>query len=241
MGIGLIAVAFGLSSCKKLDSGNTIFPSALVTVKPNSDNSSFFLQLDDKTALKPVNMSKSPFGTKEVRALVNYRKASEKEIHQEVTPGFEPVYVNWLDSILTKPMVEDLGPEQNVAAYGNDPVEIINDWVTIAEDGYLTLRFRTRWGGGMHRVNLAHIMSAENRYHVAFYHDANNDCPARVGDGLVAFRLSDLPDTEGQTVDLTLEWNSFSGKKQAKFRYCSRKSTSSKASVAGGVLERDIY
>lgn len=30
--------------------------------------------------------------------------------------------------------------------YGTDPVDMINDWVTIAEDGYLTLRFRTMWG-----------------------------------------------------------------------------------------------
>ncbi|MBR6849499.1 MAG: hypothetical protein IKM88_04605, partial [Lachnospiraceae bacterium] len=39
------------------------------------------------------------------------------------------------------------------------------------------------------------------------------------GDALVAFRLSDLPDTHGETVDLTLEWQSFSGRRTAKFKY----------------------
>ena len=37
-----------------------------------------------------------------------------------------------------------------------------------------------------------------------------------------SFRLDRLPDTNGKTVDLTLEWNSFSGKKTAKFKYRSR-------------------
>ena len=45
-------------------------------------------------------------------------------------------------------MAPNLGEEENNRTYGNDPVEILNDWVTIAEDGYLTLRFATRWGNG---------------------------------------------------------------------------------------------
>lgn len=46
-------------------------PNALVTVKPVADNS-FFMQLDDSTTLLPVNMKNSPYGEKEVRALVNF-------------------------------------------------------------------------------------------------------------------------------------------------------------------------
>ena len=54
------------------------------------------------------------------------------------------------------------------------------------------------------------------------YHDAKGDVRGVVKDGLVAFRLSDLPDTHGQTVDLTLKWQSFSGPKSVKFKYKSR-------------------
>ena len=87
--------------------------------------------------LLPTNMSSSPFGDKEVRALVNYNEVSESGGRYD-----KAVQVNWIDSILTKSIAPDLGSENDVV-YGTDPVEIVNDWVTIAEDGYLTLRFRT--------------------------------------------------------------------------------------------------
>ena len=104
------------------------------------DDGSFFLQLDDSTTLLPINVASSPFGEKEVRALVNYDEVDEVSGRYSKT-----VHINWIDSILTKPIAPDLG-EENDVVYGTDPVEIVRDWVTIAEDGYLTLRFRTEWG-----------------------------------------------------------------------------------------------
>ncbi|MDR2914440.1 MAG: hypothetical protein LBV74_06380, partial [Tannerella sp.] len=143
------------------------------------------------------------------------------------------VYINWIDSILTKPIASDLGPD-NDSIYGTDPVEIINDWVTIAEDGYLTLRFRTIWGdwSKVHFVNLLPGSDPSNPYEVEFRHNAYGDIYGREGDGLVAFRLDNLPDTEGKTVKLKLKWKSFSGDKSAEFDYCTRKSTPAKSSIA---------
>ena len=57
---------------------------------------------------------------------------------------------------------------------------------------------------------------------MVFHHDANGDWYGETGDALVAFRLADLPDTAGQEVDLTLEWQSFTGVKTAKFKYRTR-------------------
>ncbi|CEN49242.1 conserved hypothetical protein [Capnocytophaga canimorsus] len=51
--------------------------------------------------------------------------------------------INWIDSIRTKKPVPDLGAE-NDAKYGNDAIEVVKDWLTVAEDGYLTLRIRTQ-------------------------------------------------------------------------------------------------
>ena len=51
-------------------------------------------------------------------------------------------------------------------------------------------------------------------------------------DGLVAFKLDSLPDTNGKTVKLKLKWKSFDGDKSVEFNYCSRKSTPAKASIA---------
>ena len=155
-----------------------------------------------------------------MRALVNYTLAEENTAHSG-----KMVNINWIDSIRTKNMAPTLG-DKNTAAYGTDPLEVVNDWVSIAEDGYLTLRFRTRWGVGVrHLVNLVPTGDQKDPYQVTFFHNAQKDLYGRVGDGIVAFRLDRLPDTKGKTVWLTLKWNSYSGMKMAKFKYCTRKET----------------
>lgn len=213
--------AVSLQSC--LDDNDNYYgrsyPNALVTAKTSADNT-FYLQLDDNTTLLPTNVTTSPYGDKEVRALVNF-----DEVENTSTKYSKAVRINWIDSILTKPIAPDLG-EKNDEVYGTDPVEIINDWVTIAEDGYLTLRFRTIWGESNqpHFVNLLLAQNPENPYEVEFRHNANGDTYGSDGYGLVAFKLDGLPDTEGKTVKLKLKWNSFSGEKSAEFDYCPRKS-----------------
>ncbi len=218
---GAIVCTIGLQSCLDDDDNNYYYlryPNALVTVKSDAEGS-MFLQLDDKTTLLPTNVKKSPFGDKEVRALVNYDEVDESSGDYN-----KAVHINWIDSILTKPIAPDLG-EENDEVYGTDPVEIINDWVTLAEDGYLTLRFRTVWGGQKkHFVNLLLSQGSENPYEVEFHHNAYGDVYGTTDDGLVAFKLDGLPDTEGKTVKLKLKWKSFSGEKSAEFDYCTRKS-----------------
>lgn len=227
--VGAIVCTIGLQSCLDDDDNNTYYlryPNALVTVKGAADDA-FFLQLDDKTTLLPTNVKTSPFGDKEVRALVNY-----SEVNEPSGDYTKAVHINWIDSILTKPIAPDLG-EENDEVYGTDPVEIVNDWVTIAEDGYLTLRFRTIWGGSKkHFVNLLLGQNPENPYEVEFRHNAYGDTYGSEGDGLAAFKLDELPDTEGKTVKLKLKWKSFSGEKSAEFDYCTRKSvTPSEAAI----------
>lgn len=206
-------------------------PNALVTVKP-IDGAGFYMQLDDSTTLYPVNMAVSPYGDKEVRALVNYYEV--KPVNDYYTKSVE---VNWIDSILTKQAVP-YPADGDVSAYGDDPIEIVRDWVNIAEDGYLTLRFRTRWGttGVAHFVNLLTGVNPDDPYEVEFKHNAFGDVNGMAGDALVAFRLSDLPDTEGKTVKLTLKYKSFSGEKTLQFDYCSRKPT-----YSSGEMKRAVY
>lgn len=218
----ITAAVLSLSACKLDDSfdPSIMDPSALVTVKTGADG--FFMQLDDETVLYAVNLPTSPFGDKEVRALVNYRKPTQKELQDAGIPeSSNTVYVNWMDSILTKKAIHATGTDE--VSLGNDPVEIVNDWTTVVEDGYISLRFRTVWSSGnVHKVNLVYGTDPDDPYKVVFHHDAGGDHYGETGDALVAFRLSDLPDTDGQDVDLTLEWQSFSGKKTAKFKYRTR-------------------
>ena len=198
------------------------YANALVTVKPVSEDECY-LQLDENTTLYPVNMQGSPYGDKEVRALINFHEVGSQ--HANYTKN---VYVNWIDSIRTKSTVPSLGAE-NDEKYGNDPVEIVDDWMTISEDGYLTLRFRTITSGTgrTHYVNLLTQVDPYDPYVVEFRHDANGDVQGLYADGLVAFRLDQLPDTNGKTVKLTLKWKAFGSEKSTTFDYCTRKSANS--------------
>ena len=215
--VGLVISALALHSCNDneyYDYGY-LRPTALVTVRPQADGT-FCMQLDDFSVLYPENMSESPFGDKEVRALVNYTvNASDKDTRTV----YANVHVNWIDSIRTKMPVADLGEENNVVEYGNDPIEIVRDWVTVAEDGYLTLRIRTRWGQRCtpHVINLVGGVNPENPYEFDLHHDANGDEYGEMGDALIAFNLNDLPRSEGDRVTIKLNWRSFSGYKNTEF------------------------
>lgn len=134
---GIAAIIPALTSCNK-DNNYDYSPSqpnATVTVKPLDGNKSFYLQLDDKTTLEPDNMATSPFGDKEVRAFINFT-----DLNQEGNGYTRKVKINWMKEILTKNMVKDLGAE-NDSKYGNNTIELIDSWVTIVEDGYITLQF----------------------------------------------------------------------------------------------------
>ena len=184
---------------------------ALVTVRPAA--ASFVLQLDDTTTLHPVNLRTSPFGNKEVRALVNYTDEGG-------TDNVRNIRVLRIDSIRTKLPVPSLGVE-NDAKYGSDAIEIVKDWVTVAEDGYLTLRIRTRWGAlrAVHRINLLTGVNPDNPYELELRHDARGDIGGYMGDALIAFNLNSLPvgDLRKVKLKLKLNWQSFSGKKSAEF------------------------
>lgn len=189
-------------------------PTAVVTVCPNADGS-FVMQLDDETQLIPTNLKTSPFGDKEVRALVNFTE-SQPSAKAYQTRNVE---VNWLDSIRTKLPVESLG-ELDDEKFGNDPIEIVNDWVTVAEDGYLTLRIRTVWNHveTPHVLNLVSGINPDDPFELELRHDAKGDTDGNWGDALIAFNLNQLPRTGSETETINLKWKSFSGDKSTSFK-----------------------
>ena len=96
--LAMVITSTTMQSCLNDDDNNSInYPNALVTVKTNTDNSSFYMQLNDSITLLPTNMKTSPFGNKEVRALVNYSSTEGDSKHYS-----HAVTINWIDSILTK-------------------------------------------------------------------------------------------------------------------------------------------
>lgn len=109
LAIGLIASSLTLNSCDDNDNNEVLQrPTALVTVYPSAPDG-FFMQLDESTSLVPTNMKASPFGDKNVRALVNY--TIEKRSYGG---NQQSVYVNWIDSIRTKQPVMTQGSEEKM-------------------------------------------------------------------------------------------------------------------------------
>lgn len=237
------ASIISVHSCVKDTEGYYIYyPNAIVTVKQvPGETGACYLQLDDSTTLIAENMRTSPFGDREVRALANIQQTSG---HAE---GYDMVvHVNAIDSILTKstvPYVNDIA-----GLYGDEPVEMVNDWMTVVEDGYITLRIRVMntGPGTVHVLNLV-TGTTEDPYLVEFRHKIELEGAPNPGgmyppypegylaDGLVAFRLDSLPDTQGETVKLTLKWKSFNGGySTVQFDYCTREPSPSKMKIESG-------
>ena len=142
--LGAVIGSLSLQSCENDDNYDysVNYPNALVTIKTNSSTGQVYLQLDDETTVLPTNMKTSPYGNKELRALTNLKIQDGQGGHYS-----KSAYVNWIDTILTKNMVRSMGAKDD-EVYGKDPLEIVKNWTTSVEDGYLTLRFRTYFGNG---------------------------------------------------------------------------------------------
>lgn len=183
---------------------------AIVTVKPLSE-SSYFMQLDDSTTLYPTNQV-FPGQLKEIRALIRFKDDEKKE------PGYDrTVQLVTLDTLLTKPIAPDLGPE-NDSYYGTDKLalNLAGGWSKNGvwiEDGYITFDFYIQRGYNenvKHFINLVQTNSADP-YELEFRHNAYGDIDSSISPsaGLVSFKLDKLPSTEGKTVKLKIKYKSF--------------------------------
>jgi len=194
------------------------------------------MQLDEATKLRPVNMRNSPFGSKEVRALVNYKSVSD-----DASLPVQDVKVNWIDSIRTKNpvLVSSTGDKQK---YGDNPLEIVKDWVTVAEDGYLTLRIRTIWGNEhkVHTIDLLTGQNPDNPLDFELRHNANGDTLGLMGDALVAFNLNNLLSEHAANAKIKLRWKSFSGDKSAEFTISRRNDAAEVKNIQRKILSANI-
>lgn len=206
----LVVLVLSLASCSTDSDDNDARRIALVTVYPQSAGN-FLMQLDDSTMLEPTNVKTSPFGNKTVRALVSYCDDGD------AAAKMRKVSIYRMDSIRTKMPVPTTGAD-DATAYGDDPIEIVRDWVTVAEDGFLTLRLRTIWGNGKpHVINLVSGRNKDNVYELTLCHDAQGDTAGQMGDAMIAFNLNQLWQNPGNDVKIKLNWKSFSGEKSTEF------------------------
>lgn len=210
--------AVGLSSCGDSDDGvDTVCilrPHAVVTLKATPAMGQLYMQLNDSVTLTPVNIRESPYGNRELRAIVEYEYVDTLTSHYSYA-----IRVDHIDTILTKPMSPQVG---NMAeAYGNDPIGVTYSWNETCDDGYLTLHYRSAYSG-----NKPHVMRLVRTGDdtVTLFYNANGDSIDDNGgcDNDIAFRLNDLPDTKGRYCPLTVKWTTAAGEDSVRLRYKSR-------------------
>lgn len=202
------------------DASNLI--QALVTTKTTADGH-FYLQESEKRLLNPVNMPTSPFNGKEVRAIVYYTEVVQTATNQA---GMVDVYVKWIDEIHTRSAsslgsaVTDSDDKDWEETFTKLPIDIVNDWVNSLTDGYLTLHYHVE-GDNLSDVYLLTGRNPHDPYEMILYGypwvSINNTIMP--SDGLIAYKLDNLPPTGGDVKIATLRWFSPTGWKQAQFYY----------------------
>ena len=83
----------------------------------------------------------------------------------------------------------------------------------------------TQWGGQKaHFINLLQTDAENDPYSLEFRHNAFDDPAYTSAAGRVAFNLSSLPDTKGETVDLRVKVKTYEGDKTFIVKYNTDKS-----------------
>ena len=192
--------------------GRPLSYAAIVSVKQSPTDTLYF-QVDDTTRLFPRNFTDEK--------LVGERIVCDISVYNKVMGSYGYVTdVNYYDSIDNGEFTAD------VSAPGDDGLDIVFDWMTGAEDGYLTLHYSTWWGdeGIRHRFRLIAGTNPEDPYELVLRHDAAGDKHQEQGESLVYFDINTLPETGDEYKILTLKWKDCAGKTEShKFRFKSRK------------------
>ncbi len=172
---------------------------AIATLR--SRNGIRYLVLDETSIgliVNPASVQDIPDGT---RVFVRYQQVSA------TLPDFctEAVRVDWAASV-------DVGAVSFLTdAPEGDPVDIVTDWMTSLEDGFLTLHYKIRASGKVaHSFELR--PDVEGRQY-RLLHNAHGDTGGEETEGLICFPVADLlPDTQGETVTLTLHYTALNKK-----------------------------
>ena len=178
-----------------------------------------YIRLDAQSCSQVMNPKEIADIKDGTRVFLQYRYVVASSIADFCT---DAILVEWASPL-------DMGEiRYDMQARTGDPVDILMDWITSLEDGFLTLHYNVMSSGGKaHRFVLVQGMNPQDPYELHLEHYLNGDAPAYLEEGLVAFRLDGLPDTKGATVPLTLKYKSLNdsakGEASVRFDYRTRK------------------
>jgi len=215
----LAALVF--SSCNKGD--GVVLTRAIVTVC-GEGSAKPTLNLNDNTVLIPTNLDRNPYAA-ECRALTIYQDKGQTEPNESGSKKqYRSVKLYRIDSVLTKALAPNLGAD-NDPVYGTDPIDLYRSWLTVCEDGYITLHFLARWGfpGTIHTINLVKGTDSEDPYHLELRHNANGDNVVsgyRYAQGIAAFNIKELlTQPAGTTYDFSISYKGHYATKTVYFHY----------------------
>lgn len=215
----LMAVPVLFTACND-DDGDYTPPrvyNALVTVVSGSEGN--FLVVNDSLTVKPTNAVGAIYKKPEVRALAKFAVPgsncnSVQNVDYALADGRE-VQILSLDSIRTKPSTQ--WNETLDKQLGGAPIDINKSWMTVAEDGYLTLHYTIMLGtqGNPHSLHLLKGGNPANPYELQLRHTDRGDYGSRYTQGLVAFDIMDiLPGGTDKKLTLTVRYKGFDGKEK---------------------------
>lgn len=222
--IGLLIVLIGTAFCSCSDDDEYLASDTeenvimkFVTVVPDGPES-YFLVEDDGTTYFPTTNSYiyEGFNPNEKQWAQIFFTLTESEVRSTS----HNIKLVSLFRITTKPLAADKGESENNRIYGNDPIKGVgnskNDlWYG---GGYLNIVI-TSYNTKGEKEHSYDLVRTDDPYTFEFRHNAYGaprECEARM---VKAFDLKSFPDTKGETVDLTIIFNTVGGKKESKVAY----------------------
>jgi len=107
-----------------------------------------------------------------------------------------------------------------------DGLNIIQDWMTGAEDGYLVIHYSTWWSEHPvhHDFYLSSGSDPDDPYCLELRQDSHGDAHDYLDEGIICFDINSLPDTGDEYRTITLKWNDTDGAaRTATFDFKTRK------------------
>ena len=155
-----------------------------------------YIRLDEKSFSQVMNPNEIADIQDGTRVFLQYRYVVEPLIADFCT---DAILVEWASPL-------DVGEiRYDMQARSGDPVDILMDWITSLEDGFLTLHYSIRASGSVKHDFSIYPGAEPNTYRLV--HEANGDTKGSLIDGIVCFDVSGvLPDTAGETVELYLDY-----------------------------------
>ena len=166
-----------------------------------------YIKLDEKTCsqvMNPESVADIQDGT---RVFLEFRYVVSGKVAAFCTDAILVEWASPIDAgdVSILDFEECFSPENTKSRSYTDPLDVVVDWMTSLEDGFLTLHYKTPQSGNKkHGFTLYRSMNVDDKYAYYLVHDADGD-KGPVSEGIVCFDVSYvLPDTGGETVKLSL-------------------------------------